>query len=132
MMSMTNITNNTTKAADSAVRLINLTPHEIVVFDSSDNVVLRIPPSGQIARVATHEKVVGSVNGVPLVTTEYGAVEGLPDPQPGTIFIVSLLVLQAMAGKRKDIVAPNTAPTPLGAVRDAQGRIIGVRSFVTL
>jgi hypothetical protein len=76
--------------------------------------------------------VVGNINGVPLVTTEYGEVEGLPAPQPGTIYIVSLVVLQALAGKRNDVVAPNTAPTPLGAVRDSQGRIIGVRSFVVL
>jgi len=114
------------------VRLVNLTPHEIVVYDANNNVVLRVPPSGTVARVKTYEKVIGSVNGVPLVKTEYGQVEGLPDPQPGTVYIVSLLVLQALAGKRSDLVAPNTAPTPLGAVRDAEGRIVGVRSFVTL
>ena len=114
------------------VKLVNLTPHEVVVLNDANNVVLRVPPSGQVARVSAQEKVVGTINGVPLVKTEYGEVQGLPDPQQGTIYIVSLLVLQAMAGKRSDLVAPNTSPTPLGAVRDAQGRIIGVRSFVTL
>jgi hypothetical protein len=113
------------------VKLVNLTPHEVVVLDAN-NVVLRVPPSGQVARVAVKEELVGTVNGVPVYRTTYGAIEGLPEPEQGTIYIVSLLVLQAMAGKRSDLVAPNTSPTPLGAVRDAQGRIIGVRSFVTL
>jgi hypothetical protein len=125
------LVNPSQPSAPSSVKLVNLTPHEIVVYQG-DNVVLRVPPSGQVARVTTKEEVVGVVNGVPLVRTVYGEIQGLPDPQPGTIYIVSLLVLQALQGRRSDVVAPNTSPTPLGAVRDAQGRIIGVRSFVTL
>jgi len=135
MMSMTNTTNNTAKAESSAVRFVNLTPHEIVVLDAGNNVVLRVPPSGSVARVATREKIIGNINGVPVVTTEYGQVEGLPAPMPGTVFIVSLLVLQALKAQgvnRGDVVAPNTSPTSLGAVRDEKGQIIGVRSFVTL
>jgi len=116
----------------NGVRFENLTPHEVVIMDSENNIVAKIPPSGKIARVATREKVVGNINGVPIVTTEYGAVEGLPDPQPGTVYIVSLVVLQALAGKRHDVVAPNTAPRGVGAVRDSQGRIIGTRSFIVL
>ena len=123
---------NTTKTETEGVRLVNLTPHEVVILDSSNNVVLRLPPSGTVARVATREEVVGTLNGIPVVKTTYGDVEGLPAPQPGVVYIVSLLVLQALAGKRSDLVAPNTSPTPLGAVRDNQGRIVGVRSFVTL
>jgi hypothetical protein len=114
------------------VKLVNLTPHEVVIYDVNNNVVLRVPPSGQVARVTTEERVIGAINGVPLVKTVYGEVQGLPEPEPGTVYIVSLLVLQAMAGRRSDLVAPNTSPTPLGAVRDEQGRILGVRSFVTL
>jgi len=125
MINMKNITN---------IKLVNLTPHELTIYDAN-NVVLRIPPSGQVARVTTREKIIGSVNGVPLVTTEYSAVEGLPDPQPGTMYIVSLIVLQALKSQgitRDDVIAPNTAPTPNGAVRDSKGQIVGVRSFVVL
>ena len=117
------------------VKLVNLTPHEVVVLDDANNIVLRVPPSGKVARVATKEELVGTVNGVPVFRTTYGAIEGLPEPEPGTVYIVSLLVLQALQAhkiKRDDVVAPNTSPTPNGAVRDAQGRIIGVRSFVVL
>ena len=88
-----------------------------------------------LARVATKEERVGTINGVPVYRTTYTEVEGLPEPEPGTVYIVSLLVLQALQARRvqrSDVVAPNTSPTPNGAVRDAQGRIVGVRSFVVL
>ena len=113
--------------------MVNLTPHEIVVFDSSNNVVLRVPPSGLIARVTQNEVEIGSINGVPVYQTQYGSVEGLPEPQENTVYIVSLLVLQALKSQgvtRHDLVAPNTGPN--SAVRDSQGRIIGVRSFIVL
>jgi len=115
------------------VNLVNLTPHEIVVYSS--DTVLRIPPSGRVARVATKEVLVGSVNGVPVFKTEYGDIEGLPEPKENTVYVVSLLVLQALRARgveRNDVVAPNSGPGPHGAVRDSEGRIIGVRSFIVL
>ena len=120
---------------DTNVVLVNLTPHEITILDENNNVVLRLPPSGTIARVTTRETQVATINGIPVYKTEYGEVEGLPDPQPGTIYIVSLLVLQALKARgidRNDVVAPNTSPSPMGAVRNEKGQIIGVRSFVIL
>jgi hypothetical protein len=117
------------------VNFVNLTPHEVVVF-AADGSVLKIPPSGQVARVAARETQVGTINGIiPVFRTEYGEVEGLPEPKENTIYIVSLLVLQALRARgiqRNDVVAPNSGPGPNGAVRDEQGRIIGVRSFIVL
>ena len=61
------------------VEFVNLTPHEIVVYDESGkNVILRIPPSGQIARVHSEQVVVEKVDGIPVVVTVYSEVEGLP------------------------------------------------------
>jgi hypothetical protein len=116
------------------VNLVNLTPHEIVVYLDSGN-VLKIPPSGLVVRVTARETQVGIVNGIPVFKTEYGEIQGLPEPKENTIYIVSLLVLQALRARgveRSDVVAPNTGPGPHGAVRDSEGRIIGVRSFIVL
>ncbi len=111
------------------VEFVNLTPHEVIVFDEEGkNVLLRVPPSGQIARVEVRRELVGDVNGIPAVRNEFGEVTGLPEPCEDTIYIVSLIVLNALGGKRKDVVAPDTSPA--GAVRDEEGRIIGVRAFV--
>jgi hypothetical protein len=116
-------------------KIVNLTPHEVTVYDADGNIVLRIPPSGLVARVSAKEVQIGTINGVPVLKTEYGDVENLPAPQENTVYVVSLLVLQALKAQgvsRTDVVAPNTGPGPLGAVRDQQGRILGVRSFIVL
>ena len=56
-------------------------------------------------------------------STSFGEVDGLPEPQEGTIFIVSALVAQALKGARDDLVVPDDT------VRDDRGVIIGCKSF---
>jgi len=119
----------------NGVRFTNLTPHEVVILDNKDNIIAKIPPSGIIARVESKEELISVINGIPVYKVSYGNIQGLPEPEPNTVFIVSTLILAALKEKgleRKDVVAPNTNPTPNGAVRDGKGQIIGVRSFITL
>lgn len=101
---------------------INLTPHAIKVEGIGE-----IPASVQVARVDTRRCYVGGVNGVRLVSQTFGEVQGIPEPREGVVYIVSALVLSALAGKRRDVVAPDTGAD---AVRDPQGRILAVRGFV--
>lgn len=107
------------------MKFVNLTPHEIVV--KYDGETLKIPPSGTIARVKTVMRELPRINGIPVRKTEYGEIEGLPEPEAGTVYIVSILVLQALKGTRGDVVAPDT--TPSGAIRDESGRIVAVKGF---
>jgi hypothetical protein len=109
------------------MKFVNLTPHDIVVFNQNGMVTLKVPASGQIARVTTTKDFVKDLSGVPVYTIAYGDVDGLPAPQDGVIYIVSALVAQAVAGKRLDVVAPDTSDP----VRDKDGRIIGVKGFIT-
>ncbi len=106
-------------------KFVNLTPHEVRIFDDDGNEILCIPPSGQVARIITEQEVVGYLNGIPVVRTTFRDVLNLPEPQPNTVFIVSSLVAQAV--KRDDVVAPDTGPE--SAVRDANGNIVGVKRF---
>ena len=111
--------------------IINLTPHDIRIYDAEGkNVIATFPASGTVARVKSSTEIVGEVNGIEIACTTFGEIEGLPDPQPGTKYIVSLLVLQAAAGKRDDLIGPDTGPG--SAVRDESGQIIGVRRFQIL
>lgn len=112
---------------------INLTPHSITLRSAQGDHV--IPPSGRVARVATHEVPAdplpapgqGAVS-IPVVTRTFGQVQDLPPPAPNTVYLVSSLVLSALAGSgRTDVLAPDTGPT---AVRDDQGRIIAVTRLV--
>lgn len=117
------------------INFINLTPHDITIlatatasFDpkakcwriEGEPVVARtIKPSGQIARVAMEEAIVGDDDGIVTVQNKYGEVQGLPEPQPDTIYIVSALV--ATAAKRGDLRIParmvrNEAGQPVGCL----------------
>ncbi|MEK7628797.1 MAG: hypothetical protein AAB421_05300 [Patescibacteria group bacterium] len=103
---------------------INLTPHPVRLRpnaantaaspDATDIVVAPFAgPDGKPApaRVSsTPGGVVGEAAGLPIYGAPmWGAVEGLPAPVEGTIFIVSLLVLGHLSG-RDDVVGPGTGP----------------------
>lgn len=109
----------------SRTALVNLTPHEIVVR-REDGSEFRIPPSGVVARVTATAEPVGTLAGVPIMSTRYGEVEDLPAPQGGVQYIVSSLVRMAAPG-RADLVSPDTGPE--SAIRDDAGRIVAVRRF---
>lgn len=105
---------------------INLTPHDVVLVDGTNNPILTIPASGSLARCRETVVTTGSIviNGITIPTTEknMGEVVGLPDPQDGVVYIVSLPVKKAVPDRR-DVLVPNES------VRDANGNIIGCRSL---
>ena len=106
--------------------IINLTPHAISVRLNGRDIV--IPPSGQIARVATSAELVAEVDGIPVYRTVFGSVEGLPEPKAGIVLITSTIVAQAAARLgRTDVVSPDTGPT---AVR-VNGQIVAVTRLQT-
>lgn len=112
------------------MNIINLTAHTINVFLEEKEIAF---PSQGLARVRTEEKEVDKINGIPVVKTVYTDVEGLPEPEKNTVYLVSTLVLQALKAngiERSDCLAPNTGVS--GAIRDDQGRIIGTKGFQTL
>lgn len=108
---------------------VNLTPHPIGFVDQ-DNQLLLTVESTTVARVSAQTTTVGYfvINGVqiPRTHTVYGQVEGLPDPTPGVIYIVSGMIVSALASQgihRDDLLVPGMQ------VRDEQGRVIGCRSL---
>ena len=125
------------------IKYVNLTPHPIVVFSCSDSSgskkpILELKPSGQVARVETVENLEAMMPpGIPVMRNEYTKITGLPEPSEGEIYIVSSIVAAAIKNdeelrKKYDghLLVPNTAPTRWGAVRDEEGRIRGVCSFI--
>lgn len=107
-----------------AVEIINCTPHKIVVI--SNEVTTEYATSETVARVSTTQKVVGNINGIDLVETVHGQVEGLPEMEEGKMYIVSGMVLSALKGSRADVIAPDTGST---AIRNEKGQIIAVTRF---
>jgi hypothetical protein len=95
---------------------VNLTPHEIVLVNQNGT-ISRIPPSGEVARVAMEYRDSDAVPGVAVAEVVMGQVEGLPSPQEGRYYLVSAMVAQA-ASTRADVLAPDTGPTAIR--RDGQ------------
>lgn len=96
----------------------NLTSHSICEVTTGQT----IPPSGVVARVKSSTIKVGEHASAPIYTSTFGEVEGLPEPEEGTIYIVSALTLNAVAN-RADVVAPGNLQ------RDQDGNPIGCIGF---
>lgn len=114
--------------------MMNLTPHTINVVDGVDGETLHaIAPSGQVARVAATPVIQGTLGlpggvVVPVTSTSYGDVEGIP-PVGGEKFLVSSLVLDRLGPEyRGQAFAPDTGPTALRK----DGQVIAVRQFRTV
>lgn len=128
-------------------KLVNLTPHQInfilpyhieIGRDSTgtpkyvtEERTYSLPPSGTVARCKVDRKETDSIIAqdidgwditIPITSAKFGEVEGLPEPEDGTIYIVSNLVAQAVP-HREDVFFPDDI------VRDANGNIIGCRAL---
>jgi hypothetical protein len=128
-----------------AAKFVNLCPHALrlrvnvantaAVHDDTDVVVQpRLGADGKsdAARVSTTPGgLIGDFGGIAAFgRTTYGAVEGLPDPEENTIYLVSALVGgRPEVASRDDVFIPGTGPKD-GAVRDERGQIYAVTRLV--
>jgi len=112
------------------LKVINLTPHDVVIVDDSGKDIKLYLASGQVARVNTQAEPIGEIDGIQVVRTKNGDVDGLPVKQPDTVYLVSLVVAQALRDSRTDVYVPDTGPGSV--VRDDKGQIIGVKRLMQL
>lgn len=100
------------------MKLINLTAHTINEVTTGAS----IPPSGRVARVKASTKKVDEFLGYPIFESTFGEVEGLPEPEPETMYIVSALCMNACSN-RDDLLSPGNL------LRDENGRPAGCIGF---
>lgn len=110
--------------------IINLTPHDIHVVGADGQTVV-FPASGVCARVSSSDEIVGELDlgefDLPVVSTAYGRVEGIPE---SGMFLVSAMVLAQLGEEyRNRAFAPDTGKT---AVRNDAGQVVAVRQFRTV
>lgn len=108
------------------MKTINCTPHAIVLIVGDRT--FEIPPSGIVPRCKTARNVVDEVEvegiAVPITETVMGELEGMPEAEEGTLYIVSMLAATAARRLgRTDVVVPDDA------VRDKDGKIVGCRAL---
>lgn len=107
------------------MNFINLTPHAVHIMPlGPEGPVRTIPSSGQV-RVATEREHAGYFGGIPINRTYFGKVEGLPEEQEDTLYVVSSITAQA-APHRRDLLVPDDP------VRDSEGRVIGCRALARI
>jgi len=101
--------------------MTDLTPHIVRLNDGQS-----FPPSGQVARLAVEYQPTG--DGLTAVAV-FGPIQGLPEPEEGTIYVASALVAQAAANLgRTDVYSPATGHPQ--AVRNADGQVVSVPFLV--
>lgn len=103
--------------------LVNMTPRDLVLADPETKVeILTIPASGKQAMATTTDTPVGLLHGQPLTEVAYGEVENLPDPQPGVLYIVSVIAASA-APDRTDLLLTSRP------IRNDAGQIVAAGAF---
>lgn len=106
------------------MKIINLTPHTINVNS------LAVEPSGMVARVSVTTEVIGEIGGIEIRRSAYGEIEGMPEFEDDTIYLVSALVLgRCPAEWAGRVFAPDTGPS---AVRNDKGHIAYVTGLIGL
>ena len=99
------------------MKFINLTPHTITLNDGTS-----FPTEGNARVVDTYTEF--NTSGV----CKHGEIEGLPESEANTTFIVSAMVLAAAKEKgREDVVAPATGHPEC---KRENGFIVSVPGFV--
>lgn len=98
------------------MKIINLTPHEVNIYNEQKEFVQSVPSPG-VARCTVEKELVQSVGSINFYKTTFGEVEGLPSFDGQTIIIVSMLARQASG--RRDLASPGEL------LRDDSGHPIG-------
>lgn len=104
--------------------IINLTPHDIVVFTDKDELTFK---SQGVLRVAENRTIFDETeDGIKIFTKSFGVSSQLPLKKPGVLYIVSVPVAQSHL-ERDDFMISDDI------VRDnVTGKIIGCKSFAVL
>ena len=122
------------------IMVINCTPHDVLIYGVTSCMLqdgrpyireegeeypepLRVYPAAKSpARAIYVQRVAGAVDGTLIYRWFTEDIVNLPDPKPGTYYIVSKRLAQACP-ERKDLIFPHTV------VRDADGHIVGYVDF---
>ena len=104
------------------MKIVNLTPHELNIYDSALELVETVPPSGMVARAEVSRRLAQKVGHLELYESFYFGAKVLGAPAPGTIYVVSSLYLAAL---RADGLDDTGVYVPGEAVRNGAGRQIG-------
>lgn len=104
-------------------KILNLTPHPIVLLRGDEKRVIESAGQVRLAAVTVGAGSIETPDGVVALTkTVFGEPKGLPAPEEDTYYIVSQLIKSALP-EREDLLVPAEV------VRDETGNITGCKSL---
>ena len=106
--------------------IINLTKLTIRLAGEDGEVYQTFDPADEAVEIHTRGREV-EVDGVPIEITHVTGVDGLPDPEEGTYYIVPQPV--AYTVDRPDLVIPDTGPS---AIREDDGKVYAVHRLYSV
>lgn len=130
------------------MKIVNLNKHQVDARINGQDIAF--PPSGAVATVDVKTIPAGDIwchcindsdvvseeygEGIilPGSRSEYGEIQGLPEPQNGTLYLVNMLVgLRGAALGRTDLIGPDSGPSAI-RYQDGprKGQIEAVTQFV--
>jgi len=116
------------------VKLINLTPHRIVLLSSEGPVTLEPDAQGRVVRAEEIKEVVGEVTvdgvSIPLVRMAHGKPSFIPELGDDEVAVVSVIAARALVRERPDLRGRVVAVGEL--IRDDSGRVLGAKSLVVV
>lgn len=107
------------------MNIINLTPHDINIFDENNNEII-IESSGIIARCDVKREEIKRINNIRVNKSVFGQVNDLPKKVENTIYIVSRIVAEAAIKDRDDLYFVDET------IRNDKGQIIGCKSLAQI
>lgn len=114
------------------MKILNYTPHELVMYSDDFEVLETIKSSG-FARANQENELIGEINKYPISKIKYGSVENFPDPQANTVFVVSQITATALKeqGRTDDILIVDKAVRldNDGKLNIKVGKIVGCMGF---
>ena len=99
-------------------KFVNLIGHDITISGHAT-----LPKCNNPCRVETQQMIIGKLGGVPIAKTEFMKIVNLPEPEDGTYYIVSRIVMDYVPFKREDVFCVDTGST---AIRDENGQVVAV------
>ena len=106
--------------------IVNLTDLTIRLADENDEVYKTFEPGdGSITVRSRGEE--DEVDGAPIEVTYVTGVEGLPEPEDGTYYLVPQPVAYVL--NRPDLLMPDTGPS---AIREEDGKVYAVRRLYSV
>ena len=115
--------------------IINMTPHAVVILDSTNQVIKTYQPAVRSWAEAVRTKpaedgqsevIVDHIDGVPIFEDTSDGVQNLPPKTPGTYYIISRQAAMLCPADRDDLLCVHRT------VRTLDGAVLGCRGLMRI